>query len=614
MGNFLAKKNKLLEVLFYVLACYPLLRFNLSSNILVAVFVAVLFVSYKNSEISFSKRKIKLFIIATLYFIIATISILYSEDKSDGIKRITRLIPLLIVPGILIFSKPQINSQLRHRILNAFAITNSIYLAILFVVYTISSNHEGISNVSFLNALSNRNEFQALLDDYLGYDTLFIHKAYLSMGFVVLAIFGLQRATNSFRTNKTIAIVYTFVFFIFSFLVISLFSFPNVIALVLALVVFYFYHFKNKEQNKLSILIVSSIVLLGTFGVVLKSDDLDVKRGVNFVKSIVANKNVEFNDPRKEIYATVNSLYEKASIGDIVFGFGIGDVQSKLNDEYSLRLKNQKEKNILLFSEEFNDDYWHKNNIEIKANTYKSPLNNNKADAIKEISNGVVSHNISTQLDLDKPTTLTFSVYSKKNDGGRLVLRLGEVSQRASFNLSDGTYRRFSDKVNVQVVDSGDWYRCAITTVVSDNTLVIIGLSNSDNEYNYKGSGKELVIWGAQLEEGTNLTSYDKNDNALLQYVNKRELNSHNNYLYFFLCGGIFGVISFVATLFILLYIAVKNKSVFQITICIILAFNFLTENILLRHWGLMFVSFMLLLFFTKNQKPIGSKTKDIIR
>lgn len=77
------------------------------------------------------------------------------------------------------------------------------------------------------------------------------------------------------------------------------------------------------------------------------------------------------------------------------------------------------------------------------------------------------------------------------------------------------------------------WYRCSITVQLGEDTLAIIGLTNNQGDYLYFGDGKGLYIWGAQIEEGT-LTNYIKNEAELLLAVKEEELNSHNNYLYFY--------------------------------------------------------------------------------
>ena len=294
---------------------------------------------------------------------------------------------------------------------------------------------------------------------------------------------------------------------------------------------------------------------------------------------------------------------------DVLFGFGIGDVQDKLNNEYATRLIKTEGKNKLLFSEEFNDDYWYKNNIDVISNKVLSPAGLKKADILKERQTEMKSsYNISNKIISETEKEFTFSVYAKKGTAEHLILRLGDIQQRAIFDLYKGENKSFNNLVKSKINKEGEWYRCSITTQIKGEATIVIGISNDKSEYKYFGGEKELYLWGAQLEEGSVLTPFVKNDSELLKYISEKGLNTHNNYLYFLLIGGFFCLLSFLMALGVLFFISLRNKDVLQLTFCIILATNFLTENTLSRHLGLIFISFMLLIFFTKSQNKIGTE------
>lgn len=613
MGNFFKKKIELADVFLYTLALYPLLKFNISSVILFIFITLIAFNAYKNKQLDVSKKQIFKFTFLSLYIIIVFLSLFYSENKEDALKRITRFIPLLVVPALLIFCNTGICEDKKNKALHVFLIANILYVFSLFGVYKWYVFDSGISNLSFSKLLSNQNEFQLILDQLLGEDILSIHKAYFSMGFVICAIFSLSHFFKKLNKNKALSGLYLTTFFFFFFLILNAFSFPNVIALFLSIGVLLIFGIKNRLIKKKYSLIISSVVIMCVAGgVYIKSEDLDVKRGLNFIESIVKNSDVESNDPRIEIYTTAKSLYKQASISDILFGYGIGDVQDKLSNEYSIRLKKANDKNNLFFSEEFNDGYWFKHNIEIVPNKKLAPNGSYSSDVLKEQPTKIQSsHNISSEITTQLQP-YTFSIYAKKGSANHIILRLGEIDQRATFNLEEGTYNlanNTSVKATINKLNSSDWYRCSITTKIEGKALIIIGLSNSKNEYNYRENKNELYIWGAQLEKGELLTPYVKNNNALLKYASERNLNTHNNYLYFLFAGGVFCLLTFLFTIGVLFKISIKNMNVFQLTFCIIIAINLLTENILSRHWGLVFVSFMLITLFTNNQNAIDSKT-----
>ena len=146
------------------------------------------------------------------------------------------------------------------------------------------------------------------------------------------------------------------------------------------------------------------------------------------------------------------------------------------------------------------------------------------------------------------------------------------------------------------------WFRCFVSNPTNAESLAIMGLTNQQGAYVFKNQNREksLYLWGSQLEVG-NLTAYQKNKNELLQVTIDKELNSHNNYLYFLLAGGIVGLLGFMVSLGYLFWTSVRALDVFRLVFCIVLALNLLTENILNRHWGLMFFAFLVLVLFAKS-------------
>ncbi len=607
MDSFFIKKIKPLNLFLYSLAFYPLLKFNLSSVILFITCFLIVINSYKHRTFTVTKKDIKAFFLLSLYLIITVISISYSENKEDAIKRTTRLIPLLVLPAILIFCKPEINLKTRNRLLNLYLAVNLIYMLILFSIYI---KTVGSSQLSFVEMVTKRSVFHPLINEHLGEDIITPHKAYFSMWFVILSIFSLHKTISFYNKNKITSLIYAITFSFFSFFILAFFSFPNVLALTLSIIVFIAYNVKKLKIGKREFFFISSIVvcLLGSV-IYFKTDSIDVKRGLNFIDSILTKEDLELNDPRIEIYKSLNSLYKKADLIDVLFGFGIGDVQDALNNEYKNRLVNATGKNKLLFSEEFNDDYWFKNNIDIIPNVENTPSGIKKADIVKQKQTKVESsYNISNNFNVGSEKEFTFSVYAKKGTSKHLILRLGNIEQRANFNLELGTKESYNNLVNAKISKVGEWYRCSITTLIKGEALVAIGISNSKRDYKYLENNKTLYLWGAQLEQGRLLTPYVKNDSNLLKYVSEEGLNTHNNYIYFLLVGGVFCLLYFLLAIGVLFFISIRNKDTFQLTFCIILATNFLTENILSRHLGLIFISFMLLVFFTKNPNKIETK------
>ncbi|MDP5198408.1 O-antigen ligase [Flavobacterium sp. DG2-3] len=79
--------------------------------------------------------------------------------------------------------------------------------------------------------------------------------------------------------------------------------------------------------------------------------------------------------------------------------------------------------------------------------------------------------------------------------------------------------------------------------------------------------------------------------------LSKEKLNSHNQYLDYFMKGGILLFIAFIVTLFVKLRYALKSKNYLYFSISLLFTFSFLTENILVRQYGIYLFLFCDILF-----------------
>lgn len=76
-------------------------------------------------------------------------------------------------------------------------------------------------------------------------------------------------------------------------------------------------------------------------------------------------------------------------------------------------------------------------------------------------------------------------------------------------------------------------------------------------------------------------------DNYGFYELSKENINSHNQYLDYFLKGGILLFISFIFTLIVKLRHSLKQKNYLYFSITVLFSFAFITENILVRQYGM---------------------------
>ena len=161
--------------------------------------------------------------------------------------------------------------------------------------------------------------------------------------------------------------------------------------------------------------------------------------------------------------------------------------------------------NLLLRSEEFDNASWSKTFSSISANATTSPNGTLIADKL-------IEDTANNQHRIDQTTTSvigtnTFSVFAKKSERDSVWLRIG--GSGSYFDLTNGTISG-TVGVTASIENYGNgWYKCIIVrTSTVANEIARINLAIGTNA-TYLGNGTSgLFIWGAQLETGSNATSY----------------------------------------------------------------------------------------------------------
>lgn len=612
--------QKISNYLFLLLSLYPLLPYHYSSILLILFLLITILGSVTKIKSTFSKASFKKLIFHTGYYIILAISLFYSKNLAHGVDRVIQLTPLFFVPLVLIYFNPEIPTKFKNTFSWLFVAVNTIYIFLLFNYLFLG--------LSFIQGVPSSLNFVAKLKNIfiLGFDktfwtsshyidtTIFYHKAYFSIHILTSLIFiAYTLLTRPFKWYSyilfTIGALFTGVLF-------YAFSFPNILVLIIFLIGTPLYLIWDKKV-KPGLVVYIYYLLLAIFiynGIVIltKTKNLDIKRGVNFIESLLLNTKIKHNDPRYEIYKASISIAQQNPL----LGVGVGDAEIALKNKLTQNLKPAGDKhfNHIQQSENFDESPWFHNNIEVVSKTPNTKSEHDTA-CIQPVGNNYMSHNIHQVVQLGaQKKPYTFSVFVKPSPNNFLILRLGKLaSQRASFNLKTGKTAFVGKEIisAKSIPKSNGWFRFSITTLAKGKTIALIGVSNNPTKYKYKTSGTDCIfIWGAMLDNDIVLNNYSKSAGALLQYAVKENLNTHNNYFYFVIAAGIFCLLFFLLNIYKLIRLAFIKKSFLALAFTVILLINLITENIFSRHFGLMYYSIFLILLYDDflGRKPAIAK------
>ena len=162
-------------------------------------------------------------------------------------------------------------------------------------------------------------------------------------------------------------------------------------------------------------------------------------------------------------------------------------------------------KNVFSRSEEFDNAIWQKSNCSVPSTQFLAPDGTTTAESL--IPDTVAASHFIFAGQLFSPYTL--SVYAKANIG-TLNLWLGDNSAgaRTYFNLATGSVA--SGSGFIEPVGNG-WYRCSIVNITGTISVnhARIGVSVGTNQTAASNGTDSILIWGAQLEYGPSMTTYE---------------------------------------------------------------------------------------------------------
>jgi hypothetical protein len=197
-----------------------------------------------------------------------------------------------------------------------------------------------------------------------------------------------------------------------------------------------------------------------------------------------------------------------SSAGDELYIWGAQLNEGALQPYYSTTVKN-----LLGYSQNFDNAAWTKNNITVSADVTIAPDGNTTADKLVEsTANG--SHYIRQFPSIT--SSVTYSVYAKAAERSKFQLDLFDSTngtRNALFNLTNGTVEAIVGTgvvASITLTNNG-WHRCSVTVPSSasggDCKIALYTTSNS-----YIGDGTSgIYIFGAQLSDSASLDPYSYN-------------------------------------------------------------------------------------------------------
>jgi hypothetical protein len=181
--------------------------------------------------------------------------------------------------------------------------------------------------------------------------------------------------------------------------------------------------------------------------------------------------------------------------------------------------------NLLTLSEQFDNAAWSKSNATVTANVTAAPDGATTADKLVETA-AAGQHVAFRSLTVAANTIHTARAYFKSAERARINFRLlnGAFNSGAlvTFDVGNGTVVSSSligsgASLSFGITDVGNgWYRCSVSCVVdASSTAVVWGayLVNTGTNDSYTGDGTSgLFIWGAQLVQGSTAGDYVRTD------------------------------------------------------------------------------------------------------
>lgn len=300
--------------------------------------VTTLFLYWDNFGKRYKKYGIKPLLINCGFYLLLLFSILYSDQIFTGIKKVQSSLLLLFFPFIIFYFFPKVEKRTIKIFSYGFILSNFVLFLYFFNILA-----QGLAIDRFTGLMDKNIIEQALAINTYPYefvlskaekhlDVMFEpHKVYLSMNFLTAMLLSMNLIAN-YKIDIFKKILFSILSFLFILAIVYSQAITTVLALVIILVLAPFLYFKGRLEKIIFGIVVLSFLTLGWMTGLLdtyKNKNTDsIAKLLGYV--ISPEPMEEGVDKRIYIYDCSIYLIKK----NLLFGYGVGNVQKKLNECY----------------------------------------------------------------------------------------------------------------------------------------------------------------------------------------------------------------------------------------------------------------------------------------
>jgi len=325
-------KENLIKLSILLFAYFPLIPNSIKGLPVIILFVAGIIYSHIDTS------KTKYFLGFSFLFILYFFSMFYTSNIKYGLKELETTLSILVIPFsfFILLSKYQIKENLKLLFLKNFIIASTIFsiVSILAIVTNPTPFYKDFYS----------NKFRTVVKEipFIGQ-----HPIYASI-FLALAIIFATISFSKLYQKKIIGISYILI----NLLLLLMLSSRSVISsLIITITIILFLIFKYTFQQKIIIffVLVTSLILLFSYN--------------RRMQELIAPETYKTISPNysNSFRVAITNCSIKLIQKNFLFGYGVGDVQEKLNDCY-------KQSSSLLLKKTYNShnqylDIWLKTGI-----------------------------------------------------------------------------------------------------------------------------------------------------------------------------------------------------------------------------------------------------------